>query len=528
MRHTYPKNIEVIIFTSTHYLCIMSTTNTEQQPNDNGRTSPLVNAVVGGDLAAADGEEEDSFAEFDVGAAAEVTVQQVQAESEDGAAAAASASAANQEDEDDEGDDDEEVNMESLLLPLQDFLTALQDPGKMDRSVPPKTQHPLLKKLGRQYFPLWKDKMPGLPKHVTRTSELVESVATTLRNSWDIGDVIPEISQFAPKNPIDLQMYIISNDKDGGQHHLVEMIKNHLQSKIVTKASNRNPSIAIRLCAALLHEDVRAGAAKYLAGKHLKDDQDQSGNTYVNWFQEVLDIFENPEFVVDRPDVVDGDDVDPDCRLDPNNCEYTGRDVKWLIDTWKNYIKGTYKKVLQKWFKETGGGNRQLDNFVNYCTIGDKTHHWLVYVYALDLRQSILLGSKTGAGRPSALVMAESGFENTDFGTGGDLEGSYETPLPGRANSGRSSAKGAKFDAVQAQMEQSAHNVQQLVGMMKSRIPDPLEQELDSIEKMNVHKRKLMDDSDYDEDEKEKLVAAIKKKKKKHLQNIMDLGNESS
>lgn len=77
-------------------------------------------------------------------------------------------------------------------------------------------------------------------------------------------------------------------------------------------------------------------------------------------------------------------------------------------------------------------------------------------------------------------------------------------------------------------MEQSAHNVQQLVGMMKSRIPDPLEQELDSIEKMNVHKRKLMDDSDYDEDEKEKLVAAIKKKKKKHLQNIMDLGNESS
>ena len=98
----------------------MSTTNTEQQPNDNGRTSPLVNAVVGGDLAAADGDEEDSFAKFDVGAAAEVTVQQVQAESEDGAAAAASASAANQEDKDDEGDDDEEVNMESLLLPLKD------------------------------------------------------------------------------------------------------------------------------------------------------------------------------------------------------------------------------------------------------------------------------------------------------------------------------------------------------------------------------------------------------------------------
>lgn len=98
--------------------------------------------------------------------------------------------------------------------------------------------------------------------------------------------VLPALRAFAPKKAD--KMYLVANEPSGGQSHILRLVLNHYSSKLKKNKSKRTPSIAIRLAFALLHPDVREEAAKYLASKLSKDDQNQSDKPELNFCRKSL------------------------------------------------------------------------------------------------------------------------------------------------------------------------------------------------------------------------------------------------
>ena len=278
--------------------------------------------------------------------------------------------------------------------------------------------------------------------------------------------------------------------------------------------SRRTPSFAICMASVLLHPSLRADAAKYLAGKKSRDNQDQCSSTELNFWQKVLDLF-LLTLSIDRPSVMDLTNIDPSRKLDPVNCDFKNRDSAWLKDTWVSYLRPIYKQVLIKWFKDTGGGPPTLENFINYCTVKGNTYEWLVWIYAMDMKQDLLLGSKSGAGRPKTFACSEAGFEDTEARGPED----YMTPT-----------KSNKKRKLKAQLETNQTNLQDLIGVMKARVVstsvDPIDQCFEAMEKIDSHKRRVNEDEDHTPNSKAALLEVLKKRKKKVGKRILELPKE--
>jgi hypothetical protein len=69
---------------------------------------------------------------------------------------------------------------------------------------------------------------------------------------------------------------------------------------------------------------------------------------------------------------------------DPSIIGYR-RDVAALSSTWIDYVRPKYKKALDRWNKETGGGDGTALSFIDYCG-GDK---WLSVVFCKGIRHSL-------------------------------------------------------------------------------------------------------------------------------------------
>jgi hypothetical protein len=69
-------------------------------------------------------------------------------------------------------------------------------------------------------------------------------------------------------------------------------------------------------------------------------------------------------------------------------------------------IRPKYKRALDKWNKETGGGDGTPPSFVNFCG-GDR---WLVWIFCKDLGANFLLANNAGGRMPKHL-QTESGFD---------------------------------------------------------------------------------------------------------------------
>ena len=268
---------------------------------------------------------------------------------------------------------------------------------------------------------------------------------------------------------------------------------------------------------ALLHPTIREEASKYLGGKLSKDDQNQSDKPVLNFWQKSLDIFSKMGSSIVRPDVMDLPNIDPSEKLDPINCDFNNRNAQWMKETWETYIRPIYKKVLIKWFKDTGGGPRTLENFINYCTIHGKTSEWLVWIYAMDETEGLLLGSRCGAGRPKCFATQESGFEYRETHGAKD----YETPAK---------TKKSRSGELTQQLENNRKDLQDLLGVMKARVSatavDPIDQGFEAMEKIDSHKRRVEADEDHTPNSKEALLQVLKKRKKGVGKKILELSKE--
>ena len=97
-------------------------------------------------------------------------------------------------------------------------------------------------------------------------------------------------------------------------------------------------------------------------------------------------------------------------KKDRTKSDQTGNTTLHFFEkTWKTYLKSKYKEALDRWNKETGGGDGTAPSFIKYCG-GDK---WLAPIYCKDLETNFLLASNAG-GRMPAHMQCEGGFDIND------------------------------------------------------------------------------------------------------------------
>ena len=163
--------------------------------------------------------------------------------------------------------------------------------------------------------------------------------------------------------------------------------------------------------------------AGILSKKKDRKKSDVQGDPVDHFFQKVLeDSFSNTEYVMTPPNDIYYNEFPDDEKggWDPKHVSVFEheRSALWLRSTWDEYLRPKYKKALDKWNKDTGGGDGTPTSFINFCG-GDR---WLVYLFCKDLEANFLLASNAGGRMPKHLQV-ESGFSE-DVSSLGDDGGS--------------------------------------------------------------------------------------------------------
>ena len=442
--------------------------------------------------------------------------------------------------EESEIDDDNllsDRNMRKMMIPTHEFMAAIQDPGKTVRNNKtgiPESKYSQIDKIAKQ---LWSNVKPVIKssENTTRASRKISNCIVLKRQDTDVSLVVRSLHKYAKQG--EEKMFVCNNDDDGGQGVIITMIVGQFKNKISVQKSKRDVSLAVRLCAVLCHPDNREAAKHFLSGKKHRGDMDQSAPVDIAFMQVLLGMFASDDFEVERPDVMDRDDHDPKGKVNPNECDYHGRDAKWLLDCWNEYVKPKLKKAYNKWWKETGGGPRTVENFINYSNDADRTYPFLTWIYVIDMKSDGLLSSNSGAKRPAAFAASEAGFENNDLFSdheAGDEVGStlnsFNTPSEGVGKKGRSGRKGR----IAAQAAESQKSINKLVDLVEARLEkseqsakDHIDVKFEQIEKVDCHKRRVEDDADYSPHKKEKLIDILKKRKKQLGDEIIELNDKN-
>ena len=428
---------------------------------------------------------------------------------------------------DDNYDDDEnplsESNIVKLMVERAQFVTLLQDDGKMNmKKSPPVMEYKHIRKLANAlYNKFQSSKLVDLPENKNRTVKTMLSVLIQLRNHMDVHEVLPEIRAHLPSSTTNEKMYIIDNNVSGGQERFVSMCVSKFGAAKKSRQTQRNPSLAVRVVISLCHPSVRGGVVHWLTNKKIRGDLDQSYSTSLALGEEVLKLFESDDLPIKRPDFMDLSDHDPNQAITPEMCENKGRDADWILSTWKSYIQPKYKKALGKWYKQTGGGGRELQDFVKYCTLGhgSATAVWLAWVYAIDHEADFILASVSN-GRPPLFITGtqEAGFDgssSTDNGSPSD----YITP------------RKRKADVIKEQIKESHARMDKILSIVEAQAAskaesNPIHSRLKMMGDVTSSMSTYSEDSDLTPTTKAGLLEALASEKKSLATEIIDISKK--
>ena len=401
----------------------------------------------------------------------------------------------------------EDETVKKMCLPTEEFMKRLQSEGERDKkSKEQLLTFPDMKKLAKQYYSLWsKLKLDGLDQNRTRCENKLVGVLVKMRRHVDVHQVDAELQQYAFDGAE--KMYVLSNDDNGGQEIFTRNVLKKWCTFTVTKAAQRNPSVATRAMAAFCLPKHRAAMSHYLSGKWYRGDLDQCSPTDKALAEDVLQDFKDENLAIYRPAYMDNDDHDPEHKIDPYKCAYEDRDATWLIETWTKYVQPKLKKVLKKWYKETGGGSRDPENFVNYCESGDT---WLAGIYAMDMKSDFILSS-VAAGTPPSFLRMEAGFE---VEVDDHDPSSFETPKQRKAQ-------------LESVMEDGSKNMSSLLSVLKESMEKRKGlNHLEAINKIREHKRALEDDDDFDDEMKQSMLESMKRMKHAFAKEMIEDSNK--
>lgn len=224
---------------------------------------------------------------------------------------------------------DDDDQLASLLVPTEVFMKLLQDPGKINNNDPMKLRvHTDLKKLATAYWDKWKARGIPLKENKFREIQAILAKIILLRKYVDISAVNQSLHKYARTDIDEAQMFILGHNNDvGGQDFFVRNLLPRIIKKPEPKESNRDGSLAIRAAYVFLLQKFRGGILKFLSGKWIRADYDQSMSTSEAFGEEALEEFVDNALTIERPEVMDNDDVDPDGLINPDDCDYKTRSV---------------------------------------------------------------------------------------------------------------------------------------------------------------------------------------------------------
>lgn len=452
-------------------------------------------------------------------------------------------------DDGEESDDDNPLsdkNMTKMMISTDDFMGAIQDPGKTVRNNKgvPEEKYKEIEKIARK---LWSNVKPiiGSKENITRASRKIANCIVLKRQDTDVSLVVRSLHKYAKEGKE--KMYVCNNDADGGQQVIITMIVGLFRNQLSAQKAKRDSSLAVRFCAVLCHPDNREAAKHFLSGRKLRGDMDQSAPTDVAFMQDLVGKFGSDDFKVERPEVMDRDDHDPNHKVNPNECDYHDKDGEWLLRCWYDYVKPKLKKAYSRWWSQTGGGSREVENFINYSSDGHNTYPFLTWVYVIDAESDGLLSSNSGAKRPAEFAASEAGFENTDNDLFSDHEAgdevgstlnSFNTPSDGvgigkKGRNSRKGRSGGKADMFSAMAAEGQKSINKLVDMVEARMEkieqstqDPIDVKFEQIEKVDSQKRRVENDGDFSPTKKDKLIEILKKRKKQLGNEIIELNEK--
>jgi len=220
-----------------------------------------------------------------------------------------------------------------------------------------------------------------------------------------------ELDPFFHSHQKDGKVYVISNDKNHcGVVHVVNRFQEFISSNNQKKNGVRTSMDGLRLACILLDPKYRGTVSGMMAKKRDRKKSDQTGDPVLHFYELIRDeCFLNKSYKAMRPSDEDlnGFPIEKE-KWDPDSDSIFEhqRSSEWLRATWEDYVRPKYKKSLDKWNKDTGGGDGTPASFHNFCA-GDK---WLVWLFCVDKDANFLLASNAGGRMPGHLQM-EAGFD---------------------------------------------------------------------------------------------------------------------
>jgi len=298
-----------------------------------------------------------------------------------------------------------------------EIVGALQDPGKkhiktVNGRRQQETTFPLIQKICTKIYQkiqaLYSPE--GLTKNTTRGRE---SLSNIVLMNWKLTDAM-NLDVFFHKFAKNGQVYTITDDPvHCGLNVPLKEFQTSILDQIRRSRASRTCNDGLRLALTLLDPKYRESVAIIRSNRKERVHSDISGDYVLHLFEEILvQSFKNQGYRPPEPQSQHFGDIDEEgAQWNPNDPKIfeIDRNAVWLLETWKVYVKRKYKSALDRWNKETGGGNGQPWSFVNYC---DKDARWLVVVFLADVESNYLLAANAGGRMPGHLQM-ECGFEGS-------------------------------------------------------------------------------------------------------------------
>jgi hypothetical protein len=371
----------------------------------------------------------------------------------------------------------------------QEILTALQDLGKKQLKVingnrQEVTSYTLIQKLSTKIYQNIQSiyKPDGLTKNTSRGRESLAGLVLMSRRLIDVTSLDVSFHRFARNG----QVFCITNNPiHGGLDVPIKEFQANIVASTQKAKACRSTNDGLRLALTLLDPKNRDSVAIIMTNKKDRTQSDITGDHVLHFFEQLLhESFMNPSYRPPRPEIPAFGEIDVDerCQWDPDDPKIfeVDRTAAWLVETWKTYVRRKYKLALDKWNKETGGGNGQAWSFINYC---EKDSRWLVAVFLKDIENNYLLASNAGGRMPSHLQMECASDPTLDVS-------SMEESSGGRATAGKRAAMEAQAETKKLKSEIS-QAVSLLTSMCKKKEEDMKKQEDSAEDTMEYRKDKL-------------------------------------
>ena len=357
--------------------------------------------------------------------------------------------------------------------------------------------------------------MAGLTKNVSRGRVPLYKELVLKRRHVDVTDCHP----FFHEQQSGGKVYLITNNTiNCGVDVAIDSFQEASRIQFLKRQDNRTNNDGLRLCCILLDPSLRGSVTGIMYKKKNRTKSDVAGDPTLHFYETILgDKFSNSEYVVDLPPSSYYDEFPEEEKgaWDPNSPSIfeSERDATWLKATWDDYVRKKYKAALDRWNKDTGGGDGSPTSFINFCG----TDRWLVWVFCLDLEANFLLAQSAG-GRMPRHLQTEAGFDEVSS-LGGD------TDTTSSASNAKRNRMEDELSKAKKQRVKISEPLDVITDMLRKKEPEAVGEDEESkcLDQVQKYSAMLTDEKVLDSmspESKEAYTNSLKRKRKDLLKKL--------